>query len=274
MHLRFGTVSIRRLAREARVAARRATGAGDLAVRAGLARLLPPGPASPAACRRPQLQARVRPHPLGARPPRRRALRRLVRGPHRLPAGRRGDGADQPDRLHAQPAAHGRRPASCARTWASTGAAAKRYFAEHLNDYELAANNGGWQWAASTGCDAQPWFRIFNPVTPEPQVRSRRAASSAATCRSSPRLPTTSDPRAVGAARPIELEAAGVALGHDYPRPIVDHAEAREKTLARYAVVRAQGGRPLAEAVRPRPRRRCSGAIRASRSSSEYGLPR
>ena len=37
---------------------------------------------------------------------------------------------------------------------------------------------------------------------------------------------------------PIELEAAGVSLGHDYPQPIVDHAEAREKTLARYAVVR------------------------------------
>ena len=40
----------------------------------------------------------------------------------------------------------------------------ERYFARQLNDYDLAANNGGWQWAASTGCDAQPWFRIFNPV--------------------------------------------------------------------------------------------------------------
>ena len=39
------------------------------------------------------------------------------------------------------------------------------WFALHLNDFDLAANNGGWQWAASTGCDAQPWFRIFNPVT-------------------------------------------------------------------------------------------------------------
>ena len=41
----------------------------------------------------------------------------------------------------------------------------ERYFADHLNDFDLAANNGGWQWAASTGCDAQPYFRIFNPVT-------------------------------------------------------------------------------------------------------------
>ncbi|TAM52647.1 MAG: deoxyribodipyrimidine photo-lyase, partial [Burkholderiaceae bacterium] len=40
----------------------------------------------------------------------------------------------------------------------------ERYFARQLNDYDLAANNGGWQWAASTGCDAQPYFRIFNPV--------------------------------------------------------------------------------------------------------------
>ena len=39
----------------------------------------------------------------------------------------------------------------------------ERYFAEKLIDYDLAANNGGWQWCASTGCDAQPYFRIFNP---------------------------------------------------------------------------------------------------------------
>ena len=41
----------------------------------------------------------------------------------------------------------------------------ERYFAEQLNDFDLSANNGGWQWASSTGCDAQPYFRIFNPVT-------------------------------------------------------------------------------------------------------------
>ena len=41
----------------------------------------------------------------------------------------------------------------------------ERYFSEHLIDLDLAANNGGWQWAASTGCDAQPYFRIFNPIT-------------------------------------------------------------------------------------------------------------
>ena len=49
----------------------------------------------------------------------------------------------------------------------------ERYFADQLNDFDLAANNGGWQWAASTGCDAQPYFRIFNPVTQSRAIRSR-----------------------------------------------------------------------------------------------------
>jgi len=39
------------------------------------------------------------------------------------------------------------------------------FFMQHLIDGDLAANNGGWQWAAGTGCDAQPYFRIFNPLT-------------------------------------------------------------------------------------------------------------
>ena len=40
----------------------------------------------------------------------------------------------------------------------------EQYFMEHLIDGDPASNNGGWQWAASTGTDAQPWFRIFNPT--------------------------------------------------------------------------------------------------------------
>ncbi len=39
------------------------------------------------------------------------------------------------------------------------------YFAEKLLDYELASNNGNWQWTAGTGCDAAPYFRVFNPTT-------------------------------------------------------------------------------------------------------------
>ena len=169
VHLRFGTISIRRARRRGASAHRRGRQARarrrDLALGADLARLLPAGPAPPPHVVGAQLQARVRPRPLRARPPRRRGLRRLVRGPHRLSAGRRGDGADQPDRLDAQPAAHGDGELSDQgprhRLAPRRGATSR----SHLIDYELASNNGGWQWAASTGCDAQPWFRIFNPVT-------------------------------------------------------------------------------------------------------------
>ncbi len=111
------------------------------------------------------------------------------------------------------------------------------YFARQLNDFDLAANNGGWQWAASTGCDAQPWFRIFNPVTQsrkfDPQGRFIR--------RYLPQLAALPDAaiHAPWLARPADLEAAGVELGVTYPRPIVDHAEARKQTLARYAAVKA-----------------------------------
>lgn len=111
------------------------------------------------------------------------------------------------------------------------------YFAEKLNDFDLAANNGGWQWAASTGCDAQPYFRIFNPVTQsekfDPEGKFIR--------RYLPELAGLSD-KAIHApwlARPIELAEARVVIGQDYPAPIVDHDEARAKTLARYGVVKA-----------------------------------
>ena len=112
------------------------------------------------------------------------------------------------------------------------------WFATHLNDFDLAANNGGWQWAASTGCDAQPWFRIFNPVTQsekfDPQGRFIR--------RYLPALAKLPDAliHAPWLARPIDLAAAGIALGRDYPKPVVQHDLAREKTLARYGAVKAR----------------------------------
>ena len=112
----------------------------------------------------------------------------------------------------------------------------ERYFAEKLNDFDLAANNGGWQWVSSSGCDAQPWFRIFNPLSQsrkfDPQGRFIR--------RYLPQLAALPDAavHAPWECSPLELEAAGVALGQDYPRPVVMHDEARERTLARYAVVK------------------------------------
>jgi len=113
----------------------------------------------------------------------------------------------------------------------------ERYFATYLNDFDLAANNGGWQWAASTGCDAQPYFRIFNPTSQsqkfDPQGKFIR--------RYLPALAGLPDAalHAPWTARPVDLASAGIVLGHDYPQPIVQHEAARTRTLQRYAVVKA-----------------------------------
>jgi deoxyribodipyrimidine photo-lyase len=110
------------------------------------------------------------------------------------------------------------------------------YFARQLIDFDLAANNGGWQWASSSGCDAQPYFRIFNPVSQsekfDPQGKFIR--------RYLPQLDALSaaDIHAPWLAKPMALQAAGLVLGRDYPAPIVDHAQARAETLERYAVVK------------------------------------
>ena len=112
----------------------------------------------------------------------------------------------------------------------------ERYFAEHLNDFDLSANNGGWQWASSSGCDAQPYFRIFNPISQsekfDPEGKFIRRYVPELT-----QLPTAAL-HAPWLAKPLELQTAEVVIGKIYPAPIVDHAEAREKTLARYAVVK------------------------------------
>jgi deoxyribodipyrimidine photo-lyase len=111
------------------------------------------------------------------------------------------------------------------------------YFALHLNDFDLAANNGGWQWAASTGCDAQPYFRIFNPVSQS----ERFDASGRFIRRYLPEIAGLPDTliHAPWLARELDLLAAGVVLGRDYPQPVVDHAVARQRTLERYAVVKS-----------------------------------
>ncbi len=110
------------------------------------------------------------------------------------------------------------------------------YFAANLNDFDLAQNNGGWQWAASTGCDAQPYFRFFNPVTQsqrfDPKGRFIR--------RYLPELERVPDalihaPWAMSAA---EQQASGCVIGRDYPAPVVDHAAQREKALALYGRVK------------------------------------
>ena len=111
------------------------------------------------------------------------------------------------------------------------------HFADRLIDFDLAANNGGWQWAASTGCDAQPYFRIFNPVAQsvrfDPAGRFIR--------RYLPELARVPDefihaPWTMPAG--VQREA-GCVIGRDYPAPLVDHAAQRERALALFKAVRA-----------------------------------
>jgi deoxyribodipyrimidine photo-lyase len=114
----------------------------------------------------------------------------------------------------------------------------ERWFAEQLIDYDQSANVGGWQWAASSGCDAQPWFRIFNPVTQsekfDPQgAFIRRYVPALA------RMPAQWV-HAPWLAPHVQQVQAGCIVGQDYPLPVVDHAQARLTTLARYGVVKAK----------------------------------
>jgi deoxyribodipyrimidine photo-lyase len=112
----------------------------------------------------------------------------------------------------------------------------ERYFAEKLNDFDLSANNGGWQWASSSGCDAQPYFRIFNP-TSQSEKFDAQGKFIRKYLPQLDKLPNSALHEPWNA-KPIDLQAADVILGVNYPHPIVNHAQAREKTLLRYAVVK------------------------------------
>ncbi|NMM13607.1 MAG: deoxyribodipyrimidine photo-lyase [Rhodoferax sp.] len=112
----------------------------------------------------------------------------------------------------------------------------EQYFAQHLNDFDLSANNGGWQWVSSSGCDAQPYFRIFNPVSQSEKFD----AEGKFIRRYLPQLAQLPNKvlHAPWTGKPLELQMAGVILGQNYPRPIVAHDAARALTLQRYAVVK------------------------------------
>ena len=112
----------------------------------------------------------------------------------------------------------------------------ERYFAQALIDYDLASNNGGWQWAASTGCDAQPYFRIFNPVAQS----ERFDAKGTFIRRYVPELAALDggDIHAPWQLAPEKLRAKKIVLGREYPPPIVDHARARQQALALFRSAR------------------------------------
>ena len=112
-------------------------------------------------------------------------------------------------------------------------------FMRHLVDGDVASNDGGWQWTASTGTDPQPYFRVFNPVLQgrrfDPEGRYvRRWVPELG------RVPDSHvhDPWTLDAAAQA---AAGCRIGVDYPAPIVDHAEARGRALAAYGSARGAG---------------------------------
>ena len=108
----------------------------------------------------------------------------------------------------------------------------ERFFARHLLDYDLAANNGNWQWAASTGCDAQPYFRIFNPV----KQAQRFDADGEYIRRHVPELGRVpvEHVHAPWQMTASEQQASACVIGRDYPAPVVDHAAQRAKALALY----------------------------------------
>lgn len=97
------------------------------------------------------------------------------------------------------------------------------YFAEKLNDYELSSNNGNWQWAAGTGCDAAPYFRIFNPDTQQKKF----------------------DPHNEYVRKWVpDFEKS------TYPKPIVEHSFARERAIEAYKGAQSAGHRAQGEGRR------------------------
>ena len=101
----------------------------------------------------------------------------------------------------------------------------EHYFAENLLDFDLAANNGGWQWSSSTGCDAQPYFRIFNPYS-----QSEKFDAKGEFIRQW--VPELAHLNGKSIHHPTPLEAP------DYARPIVSYEVNRKVCLEMYSVVK------------------------------------
>ena len=111
------------------------------------------------------------------------------------------------------------------------------WFWDTLVDADLANNAGNWQWVAGSGADAAPYFRIFNPT-----LQGKRFDPDGTYVRhwvpNLARMPTTHIHEPWRAPASV-LAAAGIALGTDYPRPIVEHGAARARALDAFAQIRA-----------------------------------
>jgi deoxyribodipyrimidine photo-lyase len=110
------------------------------------------------------------------------------------------------------------------------------WFMKRLVDADLAANNGGWQWVAGTGTDAAPYFRIFNPISqsekhdPQGDYIRRFVPELQEVPEAYIHQPWT---------MPLDLQKEkGCIIGEDYPQPLVDHSQARKRTLKAYREAR------------------------------------
>lgn len=102
------------------------------------------------------------------------------------------------------------------------------YFMQHLIDGDTASNNGGWQWASGTGTDAQPYFRIFNPI-----AQSKKFATTEYLKHWLPELHGTDD-------KFIHTPWLAPQPPKAYPKPIVDHDRARQRTLTTFKLARGE----------------------------------
>jgi deoxyribodipyrimidine photo-lyase len=116
----------------------------------------------------------------------------------------------------------------------------EKHFMQHLVDGDPASNNGGWQWAAGTGTDAAPYFRIFNPVLqgekhdPDGDYVRRWVPELRDVPDASLHEPWTMS-------EDVQTDV-GCVIGEDYPAPIVDHQQARERALTAYKQARESNG--------------------------------
>ncbi len=111
----------------------------------------------------------------------------------------------------------------------------EKYFAEKLIDLDFSNNNGGWQWSASAGVDAQPYFRIFNP-----NLQSKRFDAEGTYIKKYvPELKTLPakfihEPNLMSSK---EQKTYGVIIGKDYPAPVIEHKAAKEKVIKKFKTV-------------------------------------
>jgi deoxyribodipyrimidine photo-lyase len=111
----------------------------------------------------------------------------------------------------------------------------ERHFRRHLLDADVAQNSGNWQWVAGVGADAAPYFRVFNPVTQSKKFDPKGEYIK----RWVPELEALPENmiHAPWEAGLLDLAEHDVTLGENYPDPLVDHKEARERAIATYESV-------------------------------------